>query len=69
MDRTQFFFHYDYLDENRAVGDGLVGWYVVRIDDPARAPELGAAFDEMFANSQAETKTTTEKGFIDGFAK
>jgi len=23
----------------------------------------------MFANSQAETKTTTEKGFIDGFAK
>src|SRR6185369_15352343 len=25
--------------------------------------------DEMFANSSAETKTTTEKGFIDGFAK
>ena len=57
------------LDENRAVGEGLVGWYVVRIDDPARATELGVAFDEMFANSQAETKTTTEKGFIDGFAK
>ena len=69
VDRTQFFFHYDYLDENRAVGEGLVGWYVVRIDDPARATELGVAFDEMFANSQAETKTTTEKGFIDGFAK
>ena len=26
-------------------------------------------FDEMFANSSAETKTTTEKGFVEGFAK
>jgi putative ABC transport system permease protein len=69
VDKTQMFFHYDYLDENRAEGDGLVGWYIVRIDDASRATELAASFDQMFANSQAETKTTTEKGFIDGFAK
>ena len=30
---------------------------------------MGAKFDEMFANSSAETKTTTEKGFVEGFAK
>jgi putative ABC transport system permease protein len=30
---------------------------------------MGATFDEMFANSSAETKTTTEKGFVEGFAK
>jgi putative ABC transport system permease protein len=30
---------------------------------------MGAKFDEMFANSAAETKTTTEKGFVEGFAK
>jgi len=70
VDKTQFFFRYDYLDENR--GDalkGAVGWYVIKIDDPAKAVELGQTFDAMFANSGAETKTTTEKGFIDGFAK
>lgn len=69
VDKTQFFFRYDYLDENRRQGAGLVGWYVVKIDDPSQATAMGAKFDEMFANSSAETKTTTEKGFVDGFAK
>ena len=69
VDKTQFFFRYDYLDENRARGEGLVGWYVVKIDDPSQAQQMGAKFDSMFANSSAETKTTTEKGFVEGFAK
>ena len=30
---------------------------------------MSHTFDGMFANSPAETKTTTEKGFIEGFAK
>ena len=69
VDKTQFFFRYDYLDENRRQGEGLVGWYIVKISDPAAAQQMGARFDDMFANSSAETKTTTEKGFIEGFAK
>ena len=70
FDKTQFFFRYDYLDENRAEAlKGNVGWYVIKIADPAQAVDLGDTFDAMFANSGAETKTTTEKGFIDGFAK
>jgi putative ABC transport system permease protein len=69
VDRTQFFFRYDYLDENRRGGNGLVGWYIVKIADPSKAQEMGATFDSMFANSSAETKTTTEKGFVEGFAK
>jgi putative ABC transport system permease protein len=69
VDKTQFFFRYDYLDENRRQGEGLVGWYVVKIDDPSQAQQMGARFDSMFANSSAETKTTTEKGFVEGFAK
>jgi putative ABC transport system permease protein len=68
-DKTQFFFRYDYLDENRATGEGLVGWYVVRIADASQAVAMSRKFDEMFANSSAETKTTTEKGFLEGFAK
>jgi putative ABC transport system permease protein len=69
VDKTQMFFRYDYLDENRAAGQGQVGWYVVKISDPAQAVDLSHTFDEMFANSSAETKTTTEKGFVEGFAK
>jgi putative ABC transport system permease protein len=69
FDKTQMFFRYDYLDENRQFGEGLVGWYVVKISDPSRSTEMAQQFDAMFANSSAETKTTTEKGFIESFAK
>jgi putative ABC transport system permease protein len=70
VDKTQIFLRYDYLDENRSDGaKGIVGWYIVKIADPAMAVELGPKFDAMFANSGFETKTTTEKGFIEGFAK
>lgn len=69
VDKTQFFFRYDYLDENRRGGAGLVGWYVVKIADASKSQQMAATFDEMFANSSAETKTTTEKGFVEGFAK
>jgi putative ABC transport system permease protein len=69
VDKTQFLFRYDYLDENRRAGDGLVGWYIVKIADASQAQQMAAKFDSMFANSSAETKTTTEKGFVEGFAK
>ncbi len=69
VDKTQFFFRYDYLDENRTLGSGQVGWYVVKIADGSRAVEMSRTFDGMFENSSAETKTTTEKGFVEGFAK
>jgi putative ABC transport system permease protein len=69
VDRTQMFFRYDYLNENRVAGEDLVGWYIVRVTDPTRAVDLAVQFDQMFANSPAETKTTTEQGFLDGFAK
>ncbi len=69
VDKTQFFFRYDYLDENRTMGEGWVGWYVVKIADASQSVDLSRSFDAMFANSAAETKTTTEKGFVEGFAK
>jgi len=70
FDKTQLFLRYDYLDENGpAQLKGFIGWYVVKISDPSQAADLGQTFDTMFANSGTETKTTTEKGFIEGFAK
>lgn len=69
VDTTPFFFNYEYFDEARLFGQGNVGWYVIRINDPAKAPEIAKRIDEQFANSPAETKTTTEKAFLTAFAK
>ena len=67
-DTTQFLFHYDYFDEARQWGQGIVGWYVVRIVDPAATAEVGARIDALFENSPSETKTVTEKALMQSFA-
>ncbi len=68
-DTTQFLFRYDYFDEARWFGEGLVGWYIIRVDDPDKAAEIAERIDALFANSPNETKTATERAFIQGFAK
>lgn len=67
-DTTQFLFHWDYLEEARAFGEGLVGWYIVRVDDADRTAEIAEDIDTRFANSPYETRTTTEKAFVQAFA-
>jgi putative ABC transport system permease protein len=68
VDTTQFLFHYDYFDEARELGQGIVGWYMVRIDDPKNTTAISKAIDAIFENSPAETKTVTEKALAQGFA-
>ena len=72
-DTSQFFFHWDYLNEtvnlrfrHRA---NQVGVFVVEIDNPDRAAEVSAAIDGTFRNSLAETLTETERSFQIGFVK
>lgn len=70
-DTTALFFRYDFFDEARAAqnwGKGLVGWYTVRVKDPAQAAEVARLIDQEFANSPAETKTEPEGAFAQGFA-
>jgi putative ABC transport system permease protein len=68
-DTTQFFFRHDYFDEARAMGSGLVGWYVLKVADPARAAEIAAKIDAEFENSPNETKAEPEGAFVQAFAK
>lgn len=70
-DTSQFFFHWDYLNETlkktaprRA---NTVGVLVVGIRDAAEAARVAADIDRTFANSLAETRTETEKAFQLGF--
>ena len=67
-DVTTILFNYDYFDESRTINKGMVSYYIERIDDPQRAPQIATAIDARFTNSSAETKTGTEKAFIQGFA-
>ena len=67
-DTTGFYFRYDYFDEGRLRGEGLVGWYGVRVNDPNQAAEIAKAIDDEFANSPHETKAEPEGAFMQGFA-
>ncbi len=68
-DQTQFLFRWDYLEERRVFGKGMVGWYTLRVDNPDSAAQIVKAVDNTFANSPWETKTDTEKSFAAGFVK
>jgi putative ABC transport system permease protein len=69
-DNQSVYFHREYLDESRGGGmqRGLIGWVVMRIVDPAKADAIAKTIDAQFANSSTETKTATEKAFIQSFA-
>jgi len=70
-DTTQMFFRYDYFDEAKPEQGmkGTVGWYILRVKDPAQSAEVAKRVDLAFENSPAETKTETEGAFIQGWAR
>jgi putative ABC transport system permease protein len=69
-DTTPLFFRYDYFDEARpAWGKGQVGWYTIRVKDPAKAAEVAKQVDQEFENSSVETKTEPEGAFAKGMAQ
>ena len=67
-DTSTLLFHHEYLMEANDQGARFVGQYVIRVDDPARSADVAAAIDTRFANSPAETRTSTEQAFLQGFA-
>jgi putative ABC transport system permease protein len=65
------FFHWAAIDERmkqempgRA---GNVGWYIIKIKDPAQAAAISEQIDALFKNSSNSTKTETERAFTQGF--
>lgn len=66
-DESQWFMHFDYIDERMRAESpgraGMVGSFIIQIDDPSRASQIGGAVDALFKNSIAETLTQTEKSF------
>jgi putative ABC transport system permease protein len=65
-DTNVMYFHHKYLYEStgRRVSAGS---YWVEIEDPEKAGEISRAIDALFENSDAQTRTETEKAFAAGF--
>ncbi len=68
VDETLFFVQWEFFNEARDQGKDLVGWYVIKIDDPENAAAIAGRIDDNFANSAYETETGTEKAFVQSFA-
>lgn len=66
-DESQFFFHWDYLNEIvRKTAPGMAdqaGFYLVGVKDPRFAGIVSEKIDRQFKNSLAETLTETERSF------
>ena len=58
--------HYDMVYE-RYPSWVRPGWYVLKLKDPALAPQVAALVDSEFKNSSDPTKTGTERAFNAGF--
>jgi putative ABC transport system permease protein len=70
-DESQFFFHWNYLNEiqKKALPNWAdqVGYYMTGVTRPELAGDVAVAIDQIFKNSLAETLTETEKAFQQGF--
>jgi len=66
-DTRQILMHQEYFEEARGMAKGLIGWYVVKVSDVGRADAVARQIDLQFANSPAETKTSSERAMAQSF--
>ena len=63
-DESNIFFHNEYLNQAKWFGaNRLTGIYYMKVAKSEDLPRVTAAIDRMFENSDAPTKTMTEKQF------
>jgi putative ABC transport system permease protein len=69
-DEGQLWMQHKYFYEKApSYWQGIVGWYIVRVQDPEAALGVARAIDQEFANSTSETRTQTESAFAASFMK
>jgi len=69
-DEGQLWLQHRYFYEKApSYWQGIVGWYVVRVEDPGAALAVARTIDQEFANSASETRTQTESAFAAAFMK
>lgn len=73
LDRSQFIFHWDYLNESLPPGRrDEIGWIMSRITDVNRSGEISQAVDKLFDDRDTQTVTMSERSmnvsFMAGFS-
>jgi putative ABC transport system permease protein len=66
-DTRQLSLHQDYFEEAKQQAKGLVGWYLIKVASVDRAQAVARKIDQQFANSPAETKTSSERAMAQSF--
>jgi putative ABC transport system permease protein len=61
---NEMWVNFDYFDEERVAGKGLVLLYFIGIDDAELAAPISESVDSLFANSPSPTQTMNERDFI-----
>lgn len=71
IDRTSFYFHYDYLNEwsrqNYPTEADTVGWITTRIDKGANAAAVAKRIDQHFDERDVQTMSQDERAFATSF--
>jgi putative ABC transport system permease protein len=68
IDRSQFLFHWTYLNESIPERRReQIGWIVSRIDDPRRGPDISTTIDKLFDEKDVQTVTMSERGMALSF--
>ncbi len=62
MDRSQFMFHWDYLNDSLPERRrDQIGWIATRVDDPSRGTAISAKIDQGFDEKDNQTATMSER--------
>ena len=61
VDRSTFWFHWEYLNDNQDLEKDRVGGLVSRIDDPGKSAEISKRIDAMFDERDTQTLTMSER--------
>ncbi len=68
VDRSTFWFHYDYMNESLSPRlKDQIGWIVARVSDPGRSAEIARAVDKHFEERDMQTLTMSEKALQASF--
>jgi len=67
IDTSYVLMHYKYFNETQTFGGDNVGWLILNTSNADLNEQVSKAIDTEFANSNAETETSTEQAFNKAF--
>ncbi|MBM4364499.1 MAG: FtsX-like permease family protein, partial [Deltaproteobacteria bacterium] len=62
IDRSSFFFHWDYLNESPANPTrDQIGWITTRVSDPSQSASISEKIDRLFGEQEVQTLSMSER--------